>query len=78
MKTILIFFKNLFSSNGEVSSKRVVGFGSFLLICEIVQSALFLNKTISDFIFWGLITLITACFGLNVINNYTKKDNKDG
>lgn len=71
------FLKKLFSDDGEISSKRVVGFGAFLLVVEIVQFAIF-GKNVQEFIFFGLLSLIGACFGLNALidisKNKTKKD----
>lgn len=62
---VLNFFKKMLSDHNSVSSKRVVGFGSFLLIiaCTIVN--LCGGTIVAQFIFLGLITLICACFGLN-------------
>lgn len=68
------FFKKLFAPDGEVSSKRVVGFGAFLLIAEAVQFALFGGKTIAEFMFYGLIGLIVSCFGLNAVIDMKKNN----
>ncbi len=69
------FLKKLFAPEGEVSSKRVVGFGAFLLIVETVQFELFGVKTVSEFIFYGLIGLVVSCFGLNAIIDMKKNTN---
>lgn len=73
------FFKKLFSDNGEVSSKRVVGFLTFLLIAETVNAVLWWNRSIPEFIFYGLVILVAACFGLNtIIDVFSKKGGDNG
>ena len=59
------FFKKMLSEDGGVSSKRVVGFGSFVLIAAAVIVNLCGGTIIATFIFEGLIILIMACFGMN-------------
>lgn len=68
------FLKKLFSADGEISSKRVVGFLAFMLIFEIVQYYLFKLNSIPEFMFWGIITLVGACFGLNALIDMKKKE----
>jgi len=69
------FFKKLFSSDGEISSKRVIGFAAFVLIAESINAAMWLGKSTPDFMFNGLIILVGTCFGLNAaIDIFKKKD----
>lgn len=72
--TMYLFLKKLFSHDGEVSSKRVVGFGAFLLIVEAVQFELFMTRTMAEHIFYGLILLVGTCFGLNTLIDIKKKN----
>jgi uncharacterized membrane protein YuzA (DUF378 family) len=74
MNLIKAFLKKLFSKDDEVSSKRVVGVIAFLLVVEAVQVELFGAKTMVDYMFYGLIGLIAACFGLNAIIDIKKKN----
>jgi len=48
-----------------LSSKRTVGFGCFILLAACVTVHLSGGVTVAEFIWWGLISLIVACFGLN-------------
>ncbi len=70
------FLKKLFSDEGSVSSKRVVGIGAFCLITAAVIVNLCGGATIAQFIFWGLVSLIGACFGLNTLINMKSIDSK--
>lgn len=67
MKLIINFLKKLFSDSGEVGSKRVVGFGAFALIATTVIVQLAGGTIVKEFLFWGLLLLVAACFGLNAI-----------
>lgn len=61
------FFKNLLSANGKVSSKRVVGFGSFLLFAAEVIVHLATHIAIQEEVLWATVALVAACFGLNTM-----------
>ena len=67
VQIVLNFLKKLVSNDNSVSSKRVVGLLSFVLVAEIVNAVLWWNRSIPEFIFYGVIALIAACFGLNTM-----------
>ena len=67
VQIVLNFLKKLVSNDESVSSKRVVGLLSFVLVVEIVNAVLWWHRSIPEFIFYGIIALITACFGLNAM-----------
>lgn len=75
------FFQKMFKSNGGVSSKRVVGFSSFILIGVSWAVALFGGPLLPEYYYFGVIGIIIGCFGLNsaVSATYLKthKDNSD-
>ena len=75
------FFQKMFKSNGGVSSKRVVGFSSFILIVVSWMVALFGGPLLPEYYYFGVIGIIIGCFGLNsaVSATYLKthKDNSD-
>lgn len=75
-ETIKNFFKGLFDSEGHVSSKRVVGFGAFLLIAAIIIVALAKGVIIPEFMWYGLLGLIATCFGLNTFLSNKSMDIK--
>ncbi len=56
----------MFAEDGNISSKRVVGFGAFLLVAICVICALFkAPRLVPEFMWTGLLLLIATCFGLN-------------
>lgn len=67
VQMVISFLKKLFSSSGDVGSKRVVGFGAFMLIAACVIVNLCGGTIVAQFIFWGLLLLVAACFGLNAL-----------
>ena len=59
------FFKKMFKANGGVSSKRVVGFSSFILIVLSWVVALLGGPLLPEYYYFGVIGIIIGCFGLN-------------
>lgn len=59
------FLKKMLKANGGVSSKRVVGFGSFLLVVASWVVALAGGPLVPEYYYIGIIVLITGCFALN-------------
>lgn len=59
------FIKGLFSPTSDVSSKRVVGFGSFMVLVVAVPVYYFFKIALPEFMWYGFIGLVIACFGLN-------------
>lgn len=62
---VLDFLKKMLSNSDEVSSKRVVGFLSFLLLALAWTVALFKGPLVPEFYWYGIVGLVVACFGLN-------------
>ena len=67
LKHCINFLKGVFKSNGGYSSKRVVGFGCFLVIVEIGVANIWFNKIIDYEYLYTVAALLTACFGMNTI-----------
>lgn len=59
------FFKKMFRANGGVSSKRVVGFSSFILVVISWLVALLGGPLLPEYYYFGVIGIIIGCFGLN-------------
>lgn len=72
------FFTDMFSSSDSVSSKRVIAVSAFLVIAAAAITDIYTSpkKTLSEFIFWGIMGLITACLGMNTITNLKSMDVK--
>lgn len=65
LKHIRNFFYGVFSAEGGLSSKRVVGFICALLIVEMVQAQLWAGKTVDSELLYVVTGLIATCFGMN-------------
>lgn len=63
------FFKKLYGNDSELSSKRVVGFNAFLLLASTVIVVMCGGPAVPQFMFYGIIVLISACFGLNTMES---------
>ncbi len=86
------FFNSMLSDDSKVSSKRVVGFGTWLLFVSVVVVHLVTKMIIQGEILYAMEILIVGCFGLNALvdykafsknkakDNFLKKetDSKDG
>lgn len=59
------FFRSMLSDGSDVSSKRVVGFGTWLLFAAMVIDYLITYKVIQSELIYAAVGLVTACFGLN-------------
>lgn len=57
------FFSSLFSSEGEVSSKRFIGILSALVMFFIAIVDLFTNQTVAEYIFDSLMWLTISGLG---------------
>lgn len=57
------FFNSLFSSEGEVSSKRFIGILSALVMFFIAIVDLFTNQTVAEYIFDSLMWLTISGLG---------------
>lgn len=78
IQTIKNFFKGLFDATGSVSSKRVVGFGAFLLVAAAVTVALSKGPILPEFMWYGILGLIATCFGLNTFLSSKSMNIKSG
>lgn len=79
--TVNLWFAKLYGDDSKISSKRVVGFNAFLLLIVIVivqlctgpvivaGTVVAAGSVVPEFMFWGIITLIASCFGLNTIES---------
>ena len=65
IQTAVNFLKKLFSDSSEVSSKRVVGFLSFVLFAAMVIVHLITKQIIQGDLIIAVVTIISACFALN-------------
>ncbi len=59
------FFKSMLSDGSDVSSKRVVGFGTWLAFIGMLVMYFINYKVIQSELIYAVVGLITACFGLN-------------
>lgn len=66
-KGILDFLTSMLSDDSKVSSKRVVGFGTWLLFVAVVIVYLTNYLVIQSEILYAIVTIICGCFGLNAI-----------
>jgi hypothetical protein len=65
-KKVIEFLKSLLGDgDGNVSSKRVVGFGSFLLFIAFGIYHMITRFNVQGELVWATIALITGCFALN-------------
>jgi cadmium resistance protein CadD (predicted permease) len=84
IKKIINMVKSLMSGDKDsLSSKRFVGLASFAIVALASLCNLFFKMTLVDYMFFGLLGLITACFGLNTIVSSKqismgKKEDNDG
>lgn len=72
INTVKHYIKCMLSDCPDVSSKRVVGFGAFLVM--VVMAILNVTKAAapSDFVFNGFLILVLGCFGLNTAVDFIK------
>lgn len=61
------FIYNLLSETGTLSSKRFVGILAFFTLAASAIVDMSGGGTISEFIFYGLLALVAACFGMNTL-----------
>ena len=73
------FFSRMFSSDGGVSSKRVISFIILVNVIIFCYIATFIGKVIPEFMFDGLALIGGGGIGLTAIENIFKKggDKKD-
>lgn len=64
---IITFFKKMLSNDDSISSKRVVGFGAFVMTAIAWIVALCKGPIVPEFYWWGFLGLICTCFGLNAM-----------
>jgi hypothetical protein len=67
IQAVIDFFKKMLSDDSSVSSKRVVGFGSFLLLVAIHAVHLATKQAIQVDLIYADVAIIGACFGMNTL-----------
>ena len=66
------FIENMLSSDGKVSSKRVVTLAAFILIAVGFLVDLFTDLTISDNVYSGIEYIVIAGLGFTASEQFTK------
>lgn len=66
-KGIKSFFSSMLSDDSKVSSKRVVGFGTWLLLVGVVIVHLITKMIVQGELIYALEIIIIGCFGLNAM-----------
>lgn len=62
------FFLSLLSSGPKsVGSKRFIAIGSFIMVIIAAFFDIFWKKSLSEYMYYGLLGLIGACCGFNTI-----------
>ena len=67
------FFSRMFSSDGGVSSKRVISFIILINVIIFCYIATFVGKVIPEFMFDGLALIGGGGIGLTAVENIFKK-----
>jgi hypothetical protein len=70
------FMMNMLGSEGEVSSKRVIGLASFIMILIIAVVDLLTKYVVTEFIFDGLMYIVLGAFLSNVLEAFGKRSGK--
>ena len=71
------FWKKMISTDADVSSKRIVGLISFLIIILMAVGNIFWDKTPAQFIFEGFLYITLGCFGLNAVIDIFRKPKEE-
>lgn len=71
------FFKNLFVSSNEASSKRFVGIVAFFAILIIAFVSLFSGLTLPEFMYMGILTVCLGSLGLTTIEKFNFRNGKE-
>lgn len=66
------FIENMLSSDGKISSKRVVTIAAFILISIGFLVDLFTDFTISDNVYSGIEYIVIAGLGFTASEQFTK------
>lgn len=74
---MLQFLKDMLSNSENVSSKRVVGILSFLIIVSIVYINLFTGKTVLEYILNFIFYICVTSLGLTTIEKFSESFNKN-
>ena len=73
---MLQFIRDMLSENTNVSSKRVVGILSFIIIILIGMVNMFTGRIIANFIFDGILYICLASLGLTTVEKFSEGFNK--
>jgi hypothetical protein len=74
-RKIIDYLKKMISDDPSVGSKRFVGLASFGLVTLSIVVALCGGTILPEFMFIGLLSLISACFAMNMAIALKKPDN---
>lgn len=66
------FIKKLFSKDDSVSSKRFIGLFSFATLLAVIFSFLIWTKPLPEYMFTGLLTLITVSILTTTVEKFNK------
>jgi len=73
---ILKNIKEMLSSDGKLSSKRVITFSAFLLVATAFLASIFFSVKIEEFLFTSMTQLVFAGLGVTVGEYLLKKRNE--
>ena len=71
------FFKEMFSSGGKVSSKRVVTIIAFIIMTVGFMVDLFTDKTVSENVFTAMEYIVIAGLGFTASERFSKYTNNN-
>lgn len=72
------FLSDLWSSNGAVSSKRVITIMAFIMMCIGFIANLFFKLTITDFIYDSMKWIVIGGLGFTASEQFTRKNGSSG
>lgn len=72
------FLSDLCSSNGAVSSKRVITIMAFIMMCIGFIANLFFKLTITDFIYDSMKWIVIGGLGFTASEQFTRKNGSSG
>ena len=72
------FLNDLWSSNGAVSSKRVITIMAFIMMCIGFIANLFFKLTITDFIYDSMKWIVIGGLGFTASEQFTRKNGSSG
>ena len=73
------FLKSLWSSDGEVSTKRIISLVGFILLCIAFTINIFREVKLKEYIWDGMLWVVLGGLGLTVADkfNYKNRNNRN-